>query len=246
MTYLNINLHGKVLRNFFLLLNILLVAGCAKNYPVRLGDTVVQVQQERQGTGKDFVHLHQNETTALKAARTVIKSEGGSVLTLVHKGQRNIVFHLQNRRYEFDPNRIFTDAGIKKTLTQFGPYSQAAHVEVRKLSEKIKILLPKGKVIAVHNNHESYSMRQYLPGQPLATEAKALHYLNQNYYRNFYLVTQRQEFNRLKKLNFNSILQALNAEDDGSLSVYLSRRDYVNVEAGYDQLAEQIKMLQFA
>jgi hypothetical protein len=41
-------------------------------------------------------------------------------------------------------------------------------------------------------------------------------------------------------------LQAQHATDDGSLSVYLADLDYINVEAGYDQLAAQIKMLQLA
>ena len=34
--------------------------------------------------------------------------------------------------------------------------------------------------------------------------------------------------------------------DDGSLSVFLANRAYINVEAGYDELAMQIKMLRHA
>lgn len=229
---------------------LLLLLSCmnfayATNYVVKLGDSKVIIKHHSQGKGKAFVHLHQNETTALKAAKAVIKTQGGSVLTLVHSGQRNIIFHLHNNRYEFDPNRIFTDPGIKKTLLQFGAYSPEAHVEVKKLADKIKKLLPEGKIIAVHNN-ESYSLKNYLPGRSLAHDAKALNYVEKNHYRNFYLVTQKNDFLRLKELNFNSVLQAFNATDDGSLSVYLSGSDYINVEAGYGHLAAQIKMLEYA
>ena len=67
-----------------------------------------------------------------------------------------------------------------------------------------------------------------------------------SHYRNFYVVTKKNDYVRLKGLNFNSIWQALNATDDGSLSVYLAKRNYVNVEAGFDQLTAQIDMLKYA
>jgi hypothetical protein len=203
------------------------------------------VIQQQLGKGKAFVHVHQNETTALQAARAVIKAEGGSLLTLVHSGTRNIVFYLNKSRYEFDPNRIFTDAGIKKTLRQFGQYTPEAHLEVRKLSDKIKSLLPPGKIIAVHNN-ETYSLKNYYPGHDLADDARALNVNPDRFYRNFYLVTKQKDYSRLKKLNYNSIWQSKEVSDDGSLSVYLMNRNYVNVEAGYGQLLSQIQMLKYA
>ena len=217
----------------------------ASGYPVKVGNSIVIIQKQQHGKGKAFVHLHQNETTALHAARAVVKTEGGSILTLVHTGQRNIVFYHQKKRYEFDPNRIFSDRGIKKTLMQYGRYSPGAHAEVKKLADKIKKLLPKGKIIAVHNN-ESYSLKNYFPGRNLATDARALNFSQGHYYRNFYLVTQKSDYVRLKKLNFNSIWQSARASDDGSLSVYLATRNYVNTEAGYGQLAAQVNMLKHA
>ena len=215
------------------------------HYWVKVGDTAVIIQQQTNGLGKAFVHLHQNETTALEAAHAVVNAEGGSVLTLVHAGGRNIVFHLNNEPYEFDPNRIFTDEGIQKTLAQFGECTPEAIIEVKRLADKIKTLLPKGKIIAVHNN-EDYSLNDYLPGHSLAADARLLHVNEQHFFRNFYLVTQKKDYKRLSQLKFNSILQAVKATDDGSLSVFLAGSDYINVEAGYDQLAVQIKMLRWA
>lgn len=227
------------------LLFLVLTTGCAKNYPVKLGDSTVVIQQYQNGKGKAFIHLHQNETTALKAAKAVLKAEGGSLLTLKHSGKRNIVFRLHQKRYEFDPNRIFTHQGIKNTLSQYSCYTPAAHAEVKKLADKITMLLPKGKIIAVHNN-QSYSLKNYLPGHDLASEAQKLNINSKSYHRNFYLVTKQDDYLRLKKLRFNSIWQVFNATDDGSLSIYLAHSDYINVEAGYDQLNAQIKMLKYA
>lgn len=217
----------------------------ANQFPVKLGNSLVIIQQQQHGFGKAFVHLHQNETTALKAAQAIIRTEGGSLLTLVHSGQRNIVFYLNHKRYEFDPNRIFTDHGIKKTMLQFGEYTPEAHAKVTVLADTIKRLIPKGKVIAVHNN-ESYSLNDYKAGHSLAGEAQLLNINHQNFFRNFYLVTQKNDYSRLKKMRFNSVLQTHNATDDGSLSIFLADASYVNVEAGYDQLEAQIKMIRHA
>jgi hypothetical protein len=48
---------------------------------------------------------------------------------------------------------------------------------------------------------------------------------------------------RLKTDGFNGILQKNSATDDGSLSIFLAKGNYINVEAGYNQLTEQTKML---
>lgn len=216
----------------------------AMNHIVMVGDEKVEIKHIV-GKGKTYVHLHHNEQTAFKAAQAVIQQDGGSLIALVHSGGRNIVFRLNNQRYEFDPNRIFTDNGIKKTLSQFSQYNPRAHQEVDKLASKIKQLLPKSKVVAVHNN-STYSLKDYLPGKSLENDAQALHVVPENYFRNFYLVTKINDFLRLKSKGYNGILQKPSATDDGSLSIYLAKNDYINVEAGYDQLAEQIKMLQHA
>lgn len=212
-------------------------------YPVRLGDTIVTISQESNGPGKFFIHVHANEISALKAARDSIKKEGGTVITLKHKKSRNIEFTLNNKKYIFDPNRIFTNNGIKNTLSNLSNYSPEAHKEVQKLAEKLISLIPKsGKIIAVHNNSE-YSLHNYLPGNSLENEAKLLHVNNKNSYRNFYLITQKVDFLRLSKKNFNAVLQAPKAIDDGSLSIRLSNREYINVEAGHNQLSAQKTML---
>ena len=231
-----------LIARFMVVLFLLLSSACATRHALRVGDTRVIIEKTQHGVGKNFIHVHQNETTALRAAKAVVAQEGGSVMTLVHSGGRNIVFHLDKKRYEFDPNRIYTDEGIKKTLTQFGAYSRRAHAEVQAFANAIKSMLPKGKIIAVHNNNV-YSIKEYLPGKSLHRDAQEVYLHPHRYYRNFYLVTRHAEFQRLKHLQFNTVLQGKTVTDDGSLSVYLENQDYVNVEAGYDELNAQIAML---
>lgn len=226
---------------FLLILIFFFQSVHARNYIIMVGDEKVEIRYTL-GEGKTFIHVHRNEQTALKAAQAVIKQEGGSLITLEHSGGRNIVFHLNQQRYEFDPNRIFTDMGIKKTLTDLSQYTPEAHREVKKLADKIKQILPKGKLVAVHNN-SSYSLKDYLPGNSLESDAQIINILPENYYRNFYLVTKINDFLRLKSAGYNGILQKKSAVDDGSLSIYLAQKEYINVEAGYDQLKEQVNML---
>lgn len=233
----------------FLYISLLLMSNVAfaktTNHTVLLGETKVTIKQIQYGEGKAFVHVHQNENTALLAAKKYIKKYGGSLVTLDHRGTRNITFNMHNKRYEFDPNRIYTDIGIKNTLTSHGAYSLEAHQAVREFAKKITSLLPNQKIIAVHNNN-GYSLHDYLPGNSLEKDAELLNVCKDCFYRNFFLVTQKQEHYRLVGKKFNSILQASTAVDDGSLSIRLNDRNYINVEAGYDQLAEQFNMIKNA
>ena len=92
----------------------------------RLGDTTVVIQHEDYGPGKIFVHVHASETTALEAARQVARTQGGQVITLVHKKERDITFNYRGKTYSFDPNRIYTAKGIEKTLRSHGCYDRQA------------------------------------------------------------------------------------------------------------------------
>lgn len=213
---------------------------------VYLGSTRVKLVQYSKGRGKQFVHVHESENTAKRAALTYVKRHGGRLLTLVHNGERNITFVLRHQRYAFDPNRIFTKTGIRTTLRLQSHYSPAAAIEVEKLAKAILRSITPGKVIAVHNNKEEYSIAAYFKGHSLSKEARALHYRRKNTYRNFYLVTRYSTYHRLERLGFNVVWQARRVGNDGSLSVRLAKRDYVNVEAAYDAFSKQLRMLRFA
>ena len=61
-------------------------------------------------------NLHDNEDTSVEAARRVLSKRSGRLIELRHTGQRNLTFRILNREYGCDPNRIFTDPGIRRTL----------------------------------------------------------------------------------------------------------------------------------
>jgi len=210
-----------------------------------LGDTKVVIQLENYGPGKVFVHVHANETTALEAARRIARSNGGQVVTLIHTQERDVHFHLNGRAYAFDPNRIYTRLGIQKTLKMHGCYdAKAAHV-VANFAKKVLATIPAGKVVAVHNN-KGYSLRDYLPHHSLALDAQKIYLRDRGNYRNFFLVTKGHDFYRFKTLGFNVVHQSRHVSDDGSLSVALARRHYVNVEAAFGELHQQMNMLAHA
>ena len=214
----------------------------ALNYPVQIGNKTVHIKVWPAKSDKVVVHLHENEITALKAAQKITRKHPATVISLAHGGGRDIVFYLNHQRFECDPNRIFSDRGIKNTLVQHGHYSKAAHRAVKRLAVEILKHIPNGRIIAVHNN-QYYSMKDYFPRHPLASEALAIAYAKKEAYRNFYLVTQVSDFKRLKALGENVVLQSEKAQDDGSLSTYFHQSSYVNVEAGLGQYSAQLHML---
>lgn len=224
-----------------------------KIYPTRnisqkicwLGSTKVIIQKENYGPGKVFVHVHASETTALDAARRVARAQGGQVITLIHQKERDITFKYHGKTYSFDPNRIYTSTGIVKTLKAHGCYDPAAARIVTRFASQVMASIPRGKIVAVHNN-KGYSLRDYLPRHSLAKDSQNLYLKAKSNYRNFFLVTQHQDFRRIKQLGFNVVHQAHHVTDDGSMSVALASRQYVNVEAAYGQLQQQMLMLKKA
>lgn len=210
-----------------------------------LGDTKVIIQREDFGPGKVFVHVHANETTALDAARRVAQAEGGHVITLVHAKERDIHFRYHGKDYAFDPNRIYTAQGIKKTLKAHGCYDKKGARIVARFAHQVTANIPRGKIIAVHNN-KGYSLRDYLPKHELANDATHLYLQTYSNYRNFFLVTKVHDFYRLKNSGFNVVHQAKHVSDDGSMSVALRKRHYVNVEAAFGELHAQMNMLRYA
>jgi hypothetical protein len=212
---------------------------------VCLGQTSVVIQRENYGVGKLYVHLHANETTALKAARKVAALHGGQVITLVHKKTRDVHFVYHGRQYAFDPNRIFTPKGLRLTLKKHHCNDEQARQIVACFAKQILSTIPKGKIVAVHNNN-GYSLLDYLPKHSLYHDARKLFYKKQSNYRNFFLVTKIKDFKRYKALGWNVIHQAPKAQDDGSLSILMAKRHYINVEAGYGELKSQIQMLKLA
>ncbi|MCB1828361.1 MAG: hypothetical protein KDH94_08025, partial [Coxiellaceae bacterium] len=197
--------------------------------------------------GQIYYHPHADETTALEALKIIVKKNGGEVITLSNHKRRLITFKLDQKYYVFDPNRIYTSAGIHRTLRKYGPYSDTAFRAVKHFAKVITAMLPRKLIITAHNNTpHHYSSARYCSGHKLSRDASRVSRNLKLDPDDFIYVTTLGLYKKLKPYKFNLVLQsAKTVIDDGSLSVYALYRNipYVNVEAGYGHLSKQLKML---
>ena len=213
---------------------------------IKLGNSEIQIVKYKVlNTKPIYFRPHENETTSSTATREILKKHGGTFIELKSNGQRFIEFSLNDKKYSIDPNRIFSTAGIEKTLGG-GDETKTAVGEV---SNFVKLLfsgfLTDNKlIIAVHNNTNEgqLSVESYKNN----SEAASVFSNPNRDIDDFFYVTDEKYFNFLKGKNFNVVLQDnANVSDDGSLSVYCGKNgiSYINVESEHGHLQEQIEML---
>lgn len=211
---------------------------------IYLGETKVELEVISSGRGPVFVALHENEATAIAAAKKLLPKSGGTLIILRHSGARNVTFTLKGKTYQFDPNRIFTPQGIKRTLR--GGEAPEAAAAVRALAKIILTEIGRRPIVALHNNTSgNYSLASYLPGSQYSGDATAVHQVATLDPDDFFFTTEESVFLKAKKDGFNVVLQSDVVTDDGSLSVYSYRRGqpYVNVEAEHGKNKVQLQML---
>lgn len=197
-----------------------------------------------------MINVHDDENTSVEAGKVSLNVDGGRIIELVHTGERLITFRLDGQTYQFDPNRIFSDAGIVATLKKHSTYSEAAHAEIKKFATQYLERFAFDKepfIIALHNTSDTiFSVLTFAPGGTAASDAAEVH-VNPNRSRfDFFYVTDKRFYDYLKARDYNVVLQN-NAQvsDDGSLSVYFSQKGipYINVEADVHHLENQIEMV---
>lgn len=225
-----------------------------KRMPFVIGDTNVHALVYQRGqSSPTFINVHDDENTSVEAGKAVIDQTSGRLIELAHGGKRHLRFSLQGEDFAVDPNRIFSDAGIRATLERQGAYSSAAHWAVKQFARQFleRFALSRERVIvALHNTVDgNYSIESYRPGAQHAAAAAEL-YISPNRSRfDFFYVTDRRFFDYFKQRDFNVILQNnANVPDDGSLSVYCATKGipYLNIETEMGQLDRQIEMVRAA
>lgn len=205
--------------------------------------------------GLRYLNLHENEQTSVAAAIALLQHRPGTLIELRAGGGRLVSFRAGWRPYAFDPNRIFTDAGLRATLRQHGSDTPLAHAAAQALRDGVLALLadaphPRGApdlpVVALHNNGAGrYSVQAYAAGGVHAADAQAVAIHPAQAPQDFFLVTRRLLFDDLRARGFNVVLQSQHPADDGSLAVWFQQqgRAYVNVEARHGHAQEQQRML---
>jgi hypothetical protein len=218
---------------------------------IRLGETEVAVATlEKPGCRFVYINLHDDENTSALAGQDVLKRWGGRLIELRHSGQRDVAFTVRGKDYRVDPNRIFTQAGVRATLEKQSRYSEDAARSVSRFAEellRIYRIAATDAVIALHNNTQGmYSALSYAAGGSLARDAEDVFIRDGSDPDDFFFVTERVVFDALKRRGYNTVLQDnRRVTDDGSLSVYCGKANvrYINVEAEQGNLKEQTRML---
>jgi hypothetical protein len=220
----------------------------------KLGDDTIHaaVHQISPG-GPTMVNVHHDETTSVAAGMANLKQHGGRLIEFVHPGERLIAFRLDGQVYTFDPNRIFSDAGIKGTLEKFGVWSSPAHEAIKSFAAEYVnhfVLDKEPVIIALHNTTDGiFSINSFLPqGQHGGASTETYVSPNRNRF-DFFFTTDKRFYDCLKARDFNVTLQDnQKTPDDGSLSIYFARKGipYLNIEAEMGHLSNQIEMVNVA
>lgn len=215
------------------------------NLEVRVGDYSRTVEPYA-GVGMNMLVLHDNENTSVEAGRQFVSEEGGRIVDLRAEGERRVSIQVGGETADFDPNRIFTDVGVRATLGEGA--SEAAVAITRLFGDALLGIYDAGEVVVtLHNNTEGrYSALSYAEGGPYESDAADVHIEEGTDPDDFFFVTDLDLFIALKADDFNVVLQNNEAvTDDGSLSVWAAQQGlaYVNVEAQHGHLEEQVEMI---
>jgi len=207
-----------------------------------------------------FFAPHENEHVSNQyVAKQVIK-HGGKFLVLRQQGNRVITLDIDEHKVSIDPNRMFTDLGIKSSIKKQNPKlkinSKTFKNAVRKATALGKFVISQlgglnhsNTWVAIHNNTQGYkgdnnngigdvSINRYQ--KKLDNGANYLIDVTQltGDEDDLFFVTKRSDFNSMQVNQWNAVLQnpivtSDVEEDDGSLSVYAQMNDirYINIEA---------------
>jgi hypothetical protein len=217
----------------------------------QLGDKTIsfKVIQYGQSISTCCINVHDNEATAVQAARAILEQEGGLLIKIDNNAQRLVSFSFKGVVYTFDPNRIFSASGIKLTLTAKGKINPLAITEVEKFAAHLLQLIPDSAscIVALHNNTDGdYSVKSYQAGGKRQSDARQVYAAELQDADDIALTTDEDLFAKMSALGYNSILQDnIKVDRDGSLSVHygeLNKR-YINIETQFGKTVQYKEML---
>ncbi|WP_235324543.1 hypothetical protein [Pedobacter lusitanus] len=218
---------------------------------IMLGDLELDlVRYSYQTPGINFLAIHDNEDTGVKAAFDYIAMNGGSILDCQYGGARNFKFTEDEITYQTDPNSIYTDEGLPLGLAKYGASSEPVIAELKNTGKIIMKTYNQnrpGYIFTLHNNADGgFGIQSYLPENELGSTADSVHVNYEMDEDDMILVTELKLFNLLKKEDVNVVLQSQEAVDDGSLSIYAMQNKipYINVEVQHGHQDENLRLIQ--
>jgi hypothetical protein len=190
-----------------------------------------------------YLLIHGNEETAREVLIAHMRKVKGTAFLVTGHDR-----YVRIDSGKLDPNRMFSREGAEKNLRSLNEdWSQEKlNKALRKLDrgrEKLVSRLlppPDGRLVALHNNSEGYSVKDELASSDAVSLKDADHP------HEFFLCTDASDFAVMATSPYNVVLQR-NAprEDDGSLSRLAARTGvrYINLEVALGERAKQTEML---
>lgn len=204
-----------------------------------------------------FFHMHENEVTARTTGSEAVRKNGGTLMYLDHSGTgRNMRVKIDNVTYEFDPNRIFTDKGLRERTK---PTPTPAHFQKLKnfvnwIVRNIQLAQKQrkyGSLVALHNNTDDHSHRDQLS---ILTEKELVdidnRYVNVNPQwdiDNFFIATLKPTYDRfIQANNPNMSLILERPRDIGYLSDWAVKKkiDFITVETQISDSVSNRRMIE--
>lgn len=222
-----------------------------KNIHHQLGDKKISIKVFQYGETYNnlCINLHDDEITAVSAAHAVLEQIGGVLIKIENNKKRIISFPFKGAVYSFDPNRIFSNSGIKLTLKTKGKINPLAIIEVEKFATRLLQLIPDSAscIIALHNNTDGdYSIKSYQHGGKRQQDARLVYADNWQDVDDITFTTNEKLFIQMSQMGYNSILQDNEkVKKDGSLSVYFGElnKRYINIETQHGKTMLYKEML---
>lgn len=199
-----------------------------------------------------FVHLHGTEPTSLDVAQETLPQTGGYLIRLQNGPHRNLEVAWGKRKWWIDPNRIYSDTGIRQNLQELnrGKFSEALVTKIKQMGELVTSLFPDtvSCLIALHNNTDGhFSIHDYMPGGKRSRDARRVFVNPEQDPDDLALTTDSLLYAHMAEACFNIIWQdSANVKRDGSLSVYAALRGkrYINIETQHGKDEQYRRMLQ--
>ncbi|MFZ4635619.1 MAG: hypothetical protein ACOYNO_15545 [Saprospiraceae bacterium] len=195
-----------------------------------------------------LVALHPNERTCTKVFDALPQYVHLNLLSIEQEQKRLLSYRSAKTTLLFDPNRIFTDTGIKETLQFHNLGNPLVYKqEIKRFADTLLACIyanqKSRQIIAIHNNsNDNFSILSYQN----SPETKDLFIHAGEDVDNFVIVTDEQDFAFYKRHNLNTVLLADTLyTDDGSLSVYCLQNGipYINIEVQDGDEQKQIELL---
>lgn len=195
-----------------------------------------------------YLNLHENEQTSIKAVKNFSENYPLNFFYLNHDQTRRAHFIVEGDSCSFDPNRIYTKKGIRKTLKDGGKNNRQARQITKIVSDSVlEITSHYNTIVSLHNNTpDNYSIYSYMPDSSESQNTAKLYINPEMDPDDFIYTTDESIYEFLVEQQINVILQDNRKYvNDGSLSVYCGKNDisYLNIETEHGHLDMQLILL---